>query len=341
MSLRSQMLRDVRQLQACLVSDSAHVVRGSRGPHVAKIQSALLLLDKRLSIPAIELRAKLYGPKTAAAVQEFKRQRRIINFSYQTAPDDIVGKMTIARLDNELFALEQHPNGGRVVCRGSSGPVDTSAEPSQSLQLVGGPSRPTPRKPPAVMTFRTARVNVVFQETDAAVEAGGGVSLLFGQFQKARDLMAPFGIDFAGAGTGGIFPLIGPRIPDSEQVISGSSASTFSVRAASDRVLPGQPDILRVIFCPFSIKDEATFGITDGGQVADWNFRKFCLINVRKANPDQGTILHEMIHACRPEKREHDGDPASVFSENIGGRSKLPPEHAEGIAHAFFSAILS
>jgi hypothetical protein len=339
MSLRSQMLRDDRDLQACLVSDPAHVVPGSSGPHVAKIQSALLLLDKRLSIPVGELRAKVYGPKTRAAVQEFKRKRGIINFSYQTAADDIVGKMTIARLDDELFALEQRPNGGRVVCRGSSGPIDTSAEQSQPFLLVGGPSRPTPPKP--VMTFRNALVSVVFQETDAAVEAGGGVRLLFGQFQKARDLMAPFGLDFAGAATGGIFPLIGPRIPDSEQVISGSPVSTFSVRAASDRVLPGQPGVLRVIFCPFTTKDDATFGVTDGGQVADWNFPKFCLINVRKANPDQGTILHEMIHACRPERREHDGDPTSVFSENIGGRSKLPSEHAEGIAHAFFSSILS
>ena len=64
-------------LQDCLVSDPAHVVPGSSGPHVAKIQSALLLLDKRLSIPARELRSKLYGPKTRAAVEDFKRKRGI------------------------------------------------------------------------------------------------------------------------------------------------------------------------------------------------------------------------------------------------------------------------
>ena len=176
---------------------------------------------------------------------------------------------------------------------------------------------------------------------DSAVEAGGGVSLLLGQFQKARQLMAPFGLDFAGAQTGGVFPLIGPRIPDSEQVLHGSQASTFSVRAAAERVFPGVPNTLRVIFCPFKSTDERTFGVTDGGAVADWNFPKFCLINVRKANPDQGTILHEIIHAARPEKREHDGDPTSVFSENIGGRSTLPPEHAEALAHAFFGVVLA
>lgn len=315
------------------------MVPGSRGPHVAKIQSALQLLDKSLRLPADELRAKHYGPKTAAAVLELKRKRKIINLSYQTSPDNIVGKMTIARLDDELVALEQRPSPGRVVCIGSSGPIVTSAEPSL---LVGGPRAPAPRQQPArpPMTFRIARVAVVFQETDAAVEAGGGVRLLFGQFQKAREMMAPFGLDFAGA-PGGVFPLIGPSIPDSEQVISGSPVSTFSVRAAAERVFPGQANVLRVIFCPFTVKDDRTFGVTDGGQVADWSFPKFCLINVRKANPDQGTILHEIIHASRPEKREHDGDPLSVFSENIGGRVKLPPEHAEAVAHAFFSAILS
>jgi hypothetical protein len=337
--LRSQMLREDRALQACLVSDPAHVVPGSRGPHVAKIQSALLLLDRRLTLPAVELRAKHYGPGTAAAVLEFKRKRRIINFSYQTAPDNIVGKMTIARLDDELFGLEIHPNPGRVVCSGSSAPIVTSDQSSEPFLLVGAPGRDAPNKPPA-RTFQSARVSVLFQETDAAVEAGGGVSLLFGLFQKARVLMAPFGLDFAGADAGGIFPLIGPRIPDSEQVIGGSPASTFSVRAAAERVFPGQPTVLRVIFCPFAVKDDRTFGITDGGQVGDWNFPKFCLINVRKANPDQGTLLHEIIHASRPEKRDHDQDPLSVFSENIGGRARLPVDHAEAMAHAFFSVVL-
>ncbi len=339
MPLRSQMLRDDQALQACLVSDPAHVVPGSRGPHVAKIQAALLLLDRSASIPTAERRARRYGPGTAAAVLQFKRKRDIVNRSYQTAADDIVGRMTVARLDEELLALEQRPNAARVVCLGTGGAVVTAAEPPAPFQPVSRPGPPAPRKPLA-MTFRSARVAVIFQETDAAVEAGGGVALLFGHFLKARELMAPFGIDFAGAGDGGLFPLIGPRIPDSEQVISGSQASTFSVRAASERVLPGRPDVLRVIYCPFSVKDDRTFGVTDGGQVADWNFPKFCLINVRKANPDQGTMLHEMIHASRPEKREHDADPTSVFSENLGGRTKLPPEHAEAVAHAFFSGIL-
>ncbi len=334
------MLRDDPALQACLVRDSAHVVLGSRGAHVAKIQSALLLLDTRASIPADELRAGLYGPRTASAVLEYKRKHKIINFSYQTTPDNIVGKMTIAHLDKDLFALEQRPSPGRIVCRSSSGPIDVLPASSEPFALVSGPGDRRRQKspPPKPLAFRSARLGVVFQETDAAVAAGGGVRLLFGQFQKARDLMAPFSLDFAGADSGA-GSLIGPGIPDSQQILPGSQVSCFSLRAAAERVLPGLPGILRVIFCPFTDKEDNPFGVTDGGQLADWSFPKFCLINVRKANPDQGTILHEIIHAARPEIRQHDRDPASVFSENIGGRTTLPREHAEALALAFFSTM--
>ncbi len=39
----------------------------------------------------------------------YKRKRNIINFSYQTQADNIVGKMTIAALDKEIFEKEQQP----------------------------------------------------------------------------------------------------------------------------------------------------------------------------------------------------------------------------------------
>lgn len=343
MRLGSQMLREDPALQACLVSDAAHVVPGAVGPHVSKIQSALLLLDRHRRLPSNELKAGRYGPETAAAVLALKIKHGIVNRSYQTQPDNIVGRMTIAFLDSAILAIERRGTPGRAVCCGTSGRIfgpvageGVSDEPATLASLV---ARKTPPRAP-LKTFQTARISVVFQETDAAVEVGGSVSLLFGHFQKARQMMAPFGIDFAGAGDNGIFPLIGPRIPDFSQVIAGSPASTFSVRAAAERVFPGQPEVLRVIYCPFNEKDDRTFGITDGGIVSDWDFPKFCMINVRKANPDQGTMLHEMIHASRLEKREHDLDPSSVFSENIGARSRLTLEHAEALAHAFFAAVL-
>jgi hypothetical protein len=178
----------------------------------------------------------------------------------------------------------------------------------------------------------------MFQETEAAQQYGGGVALLTNIFDRARKLMAPHGLDFAG-GDGGLFSLIGPRIPDFEPVIPGSPASCFSVRAASERVLAGRDTTLRVIFCPWADKSRG-YWVTDGGHLSDWNFPKFCLINVRKSHADAGTLLHEMIHAARPEFVDHDKkDKTSVFSEEEEGRDHLPANHAESIANAYYSVI--
>jgi hypothetical protein len=48
----------------------------------------------------------IYGPATANAVLRYKRKRDIVNRSYQTSADNVVGKMTIASLDREIKALE-------------------------------------------------------------------------------------------------------------------------------------------------------------------------------------------------------------------------------------------
>jgi peptidoglycan hydrolase-like protein with peptidoglycan-binding domain len=106
MPLQSNLFRSDQKLQACLLHDSAHVTPGSVGDHVSKIQTALIMLDK-LDVEASERLAKRYGPSTAAAVLSYKRKRNIINRSYQTQADNIVGKMTIASLDNEMLARER------------------------------------------------------------------------------------------------------------------------------------------------------------------------------------------------------------------------------------------
>lgn len=89
------------RLEACLVSHPAHVKQGDSGTYVSKIQQALIRLDS-LKIDRRELSSQTYGPSTAAAVLKYKKKRHIINTSYQSQEDDIVGKMTIASLDNEL-----------------------------------------------------------------------------------------------------------------------------------------------------------------------------------------------------------------------------------------------
>lgn len=106
MPLRSNLFFESKELQACLTSDPAHVTPGAVGPHVRKIQIALQDIDG-VVIDAGEFEAKRYGPSTAAAVLAFKKKRKIINRSYQTTADNIVGKMTIKALDDEILARQK------------------------------------------------------------------------------------------------------------------------------------------------------------------------------------------------------------------------------------------
>jgi hypothetical protein len=106
MGLQSALFSDDDKLQACLVNDRAHVTVGAVGDHVTKIHSALTVIQNA-SIDLAELRDSRYGPSTAAAVLAYKRQRQIINRSYQTQADNIVGKMTIAAMDREMSVIEQ------------------------------------------------------------------------------------------------------------------------------------------------------------------------------------------------------------------------------------------
>jgi hypothetical protein len=93
------------RLQNCAVSDGAHVVLGDKGVHVFLIQIALKIIDA-LAIDENELSLMSYGQSTAASVLAYKRKRSIINRSYQQTPDNIVGKMTIASLDKDMFLKE-------------------------------------------------------------------------------------------------------------------------------------------------------------------------------------------------------------------------------------------
>jgi hypothetical protein len=113
--LVSNLMKDSAPLNACLTSDSAHVTLGAVGDHVHRIQVALIDLDS-LSIDTEELAAHRYGPSTAAAVLAYKRKRKIVNRAYQTTEDNIVGKMTIASLDREMFDRQSppHPSGSKL-----------------------------------------------------------------------------------------------------------------------------------------------------------------------------------------------------------------------------------
>jgi hypothetical protein len=108
MPLGCKLFKGDRALEGCLVQDSAHVTQGAAGEHVAKIQTALFAIDN-LSVSPDELQTSNYGPSTAKAVLDFKTKRNIINRSYETRVDNIVGKMTIAALDKEMRRVEAEP----------------------------------------------------------------------------------------------------------------------------------------------------------------------------------------------------------------------------------------
>jgi hypothetical protein len=62
-----------------------------------------------------ELEQSLYGPSTASAVLAYKQSRDIINRSYQTQADDIVGKMTMRALDDARVRLEESDDDLTIV----------------------------------------------------------------------------------------------------------------------------------------------------------------------------------------------------------------------------------
>jgi hypothetical protein len=103
--LKSNLFAGDARLELCASSNAGHITPGSVGPHVRKIQTAVMLLDD-VEIDRQELDANRYGPGTAEAVLAYKIKRDIVNRSYQSQADDIVGIMTIKTLDAELVAAQ-------------------------------------------------------------------------------------------------------------------------------------------------------------------------------------------------------------------------------------------
>lgn len=96
----------IQRLEDCLIHDHWHIklkIPYEKGLHVSKIQEALFLLMNDVNL-GDELGSEIYGPQTAAAVQRYKETHRppIINTAYQSRADNIVGKMTIQWLDEDM-----------------------------------------------------------------------------------------------------------------------------------------------------------------------------------------------------------------------------------------------
>jgi hypothetical protein len=104
--LISKLFSKSSKLQNCAMNDIDHITLGARGEAVQLIQLALVVIENCV-ITKSELDNVLFGKSTEAAVLSYKTKRRIINRSYQNKPDAIVGKMTVAALDLEVFKSER------------------------------------------------------------------------------------------------------------------------------------------------------------------------------------------------------------------------------------------
>jgi len=131
MPLSSQLFRGDVALEAAANVDSAHITQGARGPHVGKIQTALNVLDSAgLGVDGI------YGPGTATAVLNYKTKRSIINRSVQSSADNIVGKMTMAKLDEEMLAQEPKPSARIIMTPLLPATNREKAAPSRNLRIA-------------------------------------------------------------------------------------------------------------------------------------------------------------------------------------------------------------
>jgi hypothetical protein len=323
MPLRSTMLKDSPAMQACLVNDQAHVTPGATGPSVGLIQKCLLVLESS-AISANEIRTRTYGPTTAAAVLAYKRARNIVNRSYQTQADNIVGKMTIARLDEDIAKVEK-ANALFVRCPHGGGGGVAAGVRSFTEGLVGD----APGAPP-VPIRQTLFVHL--QRTELFTT--GAELFALELLARARALLRPLGMAVVEQPG-----LVGPAVPWPDGVIHTQfPADLFAVRKAAINTAAGDPTVLRVIFGAFDPIDRLK-GITGGGQVPGTaeHVPKFVLINMLLKNPDHGTLVHEMIHASFPgTSPDHDGDPRSLYSISER-RDTIFPNHVQLLRGTFFA----
>jgi peptidoglycan hydrolase-like protein with peptidoglycan-binding domain len=166
--LKSQLFRGDAKLEAAAVSNPAHIVPGARGDHVRKIQLAL----KRLGNAGLDLDGS-YGQGTANAVLAFKQKRGIINRSYQTEADNIVGTMTMVALDAEMAASEGSDEGVPFVSLSPGGVcLDKLAPAAKGGAGTSDLQPPDPATAAAVVPL-VLKVRVVIRATRFKLTAAG------------------------------------------------------------------------------------------------------------------------------------------------------------------------
>ncbi len=316
MPLHSQLFRGDSALEACLVHDAAHVVEGTRGPHVNKIQHALILLDGAL-IDGSEVSAGLYGRSTANAVLAYKRKRRVINTSYQHTADNIVGKMTIASLDKEMAIGENRPP-----LRGCFTDIGGGSSSGLRDGLAVGDS--------IHLQFAPGRLNVAIQEALRAGETIPSNSLRTVLLvERAEKLLAPFNLRLS--------TRFLPTFSFPFDVGERDEIDVRAIRKAAETAGPSPASSLLVIFC--HLRHTTSTATSQGERTGVSGFKNFVLINKDRSHPDNGTLLHEMIHCSNDWFMNdiHDTDPNSVFSRG-NNRNLLKDEHARSLNASFFKS---
>jgi hypothetical protein len=255
MSLRSDLFKGDRALENCLVLDSAHILTGAVGDHVNKIQLALLVLDNA-TIARAELTTKRYGQSTAAAVLAYKTKRRIINFSYQKQADNIVGRMTIDKLDQEMFTREQR-NLGRPSCgdeiRGG-GAAALQFRAPLSVSRFGGTDT---QGQIGQNQFPRKSLSIHWQSTAHPAAVAASSTLFSLLVQKAIALLIPFNMQMSSN-----INALTETIPHTG-IVRVNHSSADVVRRVAEQVSRPNPNSIRVIVCPFPDGNDA-FAFTSG-----------------------------------------------------------------------------
>lgn len=334
MGLQSKLFRGDAALDACLVRDSAHVLQGARGPHVSKIQHALFVLDGA-SIATDELAKMLYGPATAAAVLAYKQARKIINYSYQTKADNVVGKMTIAALDREMLAAERKPR----FC-GCPDPVHGGGGAAEVAVVAGAPVSTVQQirdQPPKM----TAILAVMFQLVRVGDKHGPHSFAHFRELpRRANELLAPHGMRVAA--------IAGFPFSVAQRINSADDTELTALRKGAEAAMPGFDPMLRVLVVPFgtaAAPDMDTNGRSIGEATNVKGFANFIIINANIQRADKGTLLHEMIHCSStirmfdhdtPEHGKTATNTSSIYSYGAN-RTALLPNHAAELRNARFA----
>jgi hypothetical protein len=301
-----------------------------KGDDVGRVQIALLVIDS-VEIDRSELLSKTYGKSTADAVLAFKTKRKIINHSYQSKADNIVGKMTIAALDREMCLWEaSHP------ALGDCNVGVRRASPISSFPLAAAVRGPGTQ--PGQIKKHVLRIYLSITKK-AAIENGYPLSRTV---EVAKDCLSNFGMFLSLEFSNGISFADRIDFDDDLIVLEGQVAL---LRKASEILRPGFPLILRVIVCRMGANNH--FGETYRQQaIGGTTFPPFCLLNSQNVTLDNETLIHEMIHASLPDGRrfEHDSDDdASVFfdtgRDKIGdvARSHLTLKRAADLSNGFFA----